>query len=58
MKYFKFFFMQLIRENKFVLSLIIFAIISIGISYANNERKMSNQTKKEICPNRPGCICN
>jgi hypothetical protein len=50
--------MQLIRENKFVLSLIIFAIISIGISYANNERKMSNQTKKEICPNRPGCICN
>ncbi len=50
--------MQLIRENKIVLSLILFAIISIGISYANNEHKMSKQTKKEICPNRPGCICN
>ena len=50
--------MQLIRENKIVLSLILFAIISIGISHSNNERNLSKQTKKEICPNRPGCICN
>jgi hypothetical protein len=50
--------MQFNRDNKIVLSLILLAIISIGISYANNDRKMSKQTKKEICPNRPGCICN